>query len=206
MTEPCTLRERALEDTDCPPGRLSACTGPAGRNKGSSMCESHTLCLSNPHTHTHTVQCHVRISSVARCPFGRRRGFIYFVYLLLCIPPLVYALHLTSSPVTDSTLRLFFILIGSFWAPGRSVPEPRQQSRWRARTGEVKGHREGQTGVRPGQNRPPIGADSARPTASPSCTPSLFRRTKPGGVLPLNSDGAFISLRDSRVTLVHPLS
>lgn len=47
---------------------------------------------------------------------------------------------LTSTPVTDSTLRLFFILIGSFWAPGRSVPEPRQQSRWRARTGEVKGH------------------------------------------------------------------
>lgn len=47
---------------------------------------------------------------------------------------------LTSSPVTDSTLRLFFILIGSFCAPGRSVPEPRQQSRWRARTGQVRGH------------------------------------------------------------------
>lgn len=61
----------------------------------------------------------------------------------------VYVLLLTSSPVTDSTLRLFFILIGSFWAPGRSVPEPRQQSRWRARTGEVKGHCK----VKPGSDR-----------------------------------------------------
>lgn len=72
---------------------------------------------------------------------------------------------LTSSPVTDSTLRLFFILIGSFWAPGRSVPEPRQQSRWRARTGEVKGHYK----VKPASDRvtpgPPFGVDTVGPPA-----------------------------------------
>ena len=60
----------------------------------------------------------------------------------------LYVHPLTSSPFTDSTLRLFFILIGSFWAPGRSVPEPRQQSRWRARTGGQRSL-QGETGVRP---------------------------------------------------------
>ena len=92
------------------------------------------------HSRKHTLTC---------CGLTNRFSHSY--------PSIVYTL--TSSPVTDSTLRLFFILIGSFWAPGRSVPEPRQQSRWRARTGEVRGHckvKPGQTGSQPA----PIGADS----------------------------------------------
>lgn len=133
-------------------------------------------------THTHAQSSLSRLQLISRTVSVQKATDFYFIYLSSCTL-LVYVLRLTSSPVTDSTLRLFFILIGSFWAPGRSVPEPRQQSRWRARTGEVKGHGEGQTGVRPGQNRPP--SVLTRPANSVAFVhASLLSRTKPGVLLP----------------------
>lgn len=101
-------------------------------------------------THTHLS---TEIYGLCDCDKVSRFSLIVQIFLL------------TSSPVTDSTLRLFFILIGSFWAPGRSVPEPRQQSRWRARTGEVRGHCK----VKPGSDRVTTGphwSGFGQPTAS----------------------------------------
>lgn len=105
----------------------------------------------------------------------------------------VYILLLTSSPVTDSTLRLFFILIGSFWAPGRSVPEPRQQSRWRARTGEIRGHCK----VKPGSDRVTTGPHwswLSQPTASLALlsTPQCLDGWNQASNLPVNAKDAFM--------------
>ena len=114
-------------------------------------CTKHTHIHTRTHTHRNQSR-HILGPLVHLC-----------AVLLYCFRPYVYRLILgfvhiallTSSLVTDSTLRLFFILIGSFWAPGRSVPEPRQQSRWSARTGGQMSL-QGQTGGRPGPNRPPL--------------------------------------------------